>query len=62
LFSEKTGDEPKPLIATLWEFFVMAMIAYFVISIINSSVQEYVNEQKEKDNEKSSNKESKKKK
>jgi vacuole membrane protein 1 len=45
LFAEKVEDEARPLIAMLWEYFVMAMIAYFVYSIINSLVQNYLNEQ-----------------
>lgn len=36
LFSEKVGDEAKPLIAVVWEYFVMAMILYFLVSIVNS--------------------------
>lgn len=45
LFSEKTGDESKPLIANIWEIFVIGMITYFAMSIINSLVQNYLNEQ-----------------
>lgn len=45
LFSEASGDEAKPLVAALWEYFVAAMILYFVVSIINSLVQNYVQEQ-----------------
>lgn len=45
LFSESSGDEAKPLVAALWEYFVAAMILYFVVSIINSLVQNYVQEQ-----------------
>ncbi len=48
LFAEKVADEARPLIAMLWEYFVMAMIAYFVYSIINSLVQNYLNEEGEK--------------
>jgi hypothetical protein len=32
----------------IWEYFVMAMITYFVYSIINSLVQNYLNEEAEK--------------
>ena len=38
LFAENVADEARPLIAEVWEYFVMAMIAYFVYSIINSLV------------------------
>jgi hypothetical protein len=38
LFSEQVADEARPLIAMIWEYFVMAMIAYFIYSIINSLV------------------------
>jgi len=52
LFSEKIADEARPLIAVIWEYFVMAMITYFVYSIINSLVQNYLNEEAEKTSEK----------
>lgn len=52
MFSEKVGDESKPLIAALWEYFVAAMILYFVVSIVNSLVQNYLHEQEEHDDEK----------
>lgn len=45
LFAEKIEDEARPLIAVLWEYFVIAMVAYFIYSIINSLVQNYLNEQ-----------------
>jgi hypothetical protein len=38
LFSESSGDEVKPMIAMVWEYLVMAMILYFVVSIVNSLV------------------------
>ena len=38
LFAENIADEARSLIAMLWENFVMAMVAYFVYSIINSLV------------------------
>ena len=38
LFAENVADEARPLIAVVWEYFVMAMIAYFVYSSINSLV------------------------
>lgn len=44
LFAENVADEARPLIAMLWEYFVMAMIAYFIYSIVNSLVQNYLNE------------------
>ena len=45
LFAETVTEEARPLIAMIWEYFVMLMIAYFVYSIINSLVQNYLNEQ-----------------
>lgn len=45
LFAEKIEDEARPLIAQLWEYFVIAMVLYFVYSIINSLVQDYLNQQ-----------------
>jgi len=48
LFAEKIADEARPLIAMIWEYFVMAMITYFIYSIINSLVQNYLNEEAEK--------------
>lgn len=47
LFAEKVADEARPLIAMIWEYFVIAMIAYFIYSIINSLVQNYLNEEQE---------------
>lgn len=47
LFSEKTVDEARPLIAIVWEYFVMAMIAYFIYSIVNSLVQNYLHEEED---------------
>ncbi len=47
LFSDKVSNEGRPLVAQLWEYFVMAMVAYFVYSIINSLVQNYLQEEKE---------------
>jgi vacuole membrane protein 1 len=45
LFAETVTEEARPLIAIIWEYFVMLMIAYFVYSIINSLVQNYLNEE-----------------
>lgn len=45
LFAEKIEDEARPLIAQLWEYFVIAMVLYFIYSIINSLAQNYLNEQ-----------------
>ena len=59
LFSDKVADETRPLIAVVWEYFVMAMIAYFVYSIINSLVQNYLQEEDEEASK--SNKKGKKK-
>lgn len=38
--------EQKSLLARIWDFFLICMILYFVISIINSSVQYHLNQQK----------------
>jgi uncharacterized membrane protein YvlD (DUF360 family) len=48
LFAEKVSDEGRPLIAMIWEYFVMAMITYFIYSIINSVVQNYLQEENDK--------------
>ena len=45
LFAETVTEEARPLIAMVWEYFVILMVAYFVYSIINSLVQNYLNEQ-----------------
>lgn len=56
LFSEVVAEESKPLIAMLWEYFVIAMIVYFLVSIINSLTQNYLQEEEDA---KESNKEKK---
>lgn len=61
LFAEKVEDEGRPLVAQLWEYFVIAMVLYFIYSIINSLAQNYLNEQDQEEEEKQQ-KESKKKK
>ncbi len=45
LYQEKTEDEAKPLIGQLWEILVILMIAYFLVSIIHSLVQNYLKEE-----------------
>jgi len=52
LFSDKVSDEARPFIAQLWEYFVIAMVTYFIYSIICSLVQNYLNEEEEKKNKK----------
>ena len=47
LFSEKIEEEARHPVAMVWEYFVLAMVAYFVYSILNSLVQNYLNEQDE---------------
>ena len=47
LFAETQAEEARPLVAILWEYFVIFMVLYFVYSIINSLVQNYLNEQAE---------------
>ncbi len=59
LFAETVAEEARPLIAMIWEYFVMLMIAYFVYSIINSLVQNYLNEE-ESSNTENENKKKKK--
>ncbi len=59
LFAESVTEEARPLIAMLWEYFVMAMIAYFVYSIINSLVQNYLNEQENSEEEENNKKKKK---
>jgi len=48
LFAEKVAEEARPLIAMVWEYFVIAMVAYFIYSIISSLVQNYLQEEKDK--------------
>jgi hypothetical protein len=52
LFAEKIADEARPLIAVIWEYFVIAMVAYFIYSIINSLVQNYLQEEDDEKNKK----------
>ncbi len=47
LFSDKVSDEQRPLVAVLWEYFVIAMVAYFIYSIINSLVQNHLQEEQD---------------
>ena len=55
LFSEVIAEESRPLIAVIWEYFVMAMIIYFIYSIISSLVQNYLQEQDEEEKQGQSN-------
>lgn len=57
LFAEKVEDEARPLIAVVWEYFVIAMVAYFIYSIICSLVQNYLNEQEDEKDKKKQKKE-----
>jgi hypothetical protein len=43
------AEGARPLIAVLWENFVIAMVLYFLYSIINSLVQNYLQEQSEEE-------------
>ncbi|CAK61214.1 unnamed protein product (macronuclear) [Paramecium tetraurelia] len=43
LFKEGT----KPLLAQLWDYFIILMIGFFMISIVNSLVAQYVTEQEQ---------------
>lgn len=51
LFAENIEEEARPLIAVLWEYFVIAMVTYFIYSIINSLVQNYLQEEEDKNTE-----------
>ena len=42
LFAEKSIEGNTPIIAKIWEWFVIGMVAYFIYSIINSLVQNYL--------------------
>ena len=35
-------SEDKPLVARLWDLFIFCMVAFFLISILNSAVQGYL--------------------
>ena len=48
LFADKLADEARPLVAVLWEYFVITMVAYFIYSIVCSLVQNYLNEEEDK--------------
>lgn len=52
LFAEKIEEEARALIAILWEYFVIAMVTYFIYSIINSLVQNYLQEEEDKKDQK----------
>lgn len=43
-------EENKPLIATIWEIFIILMVVYFLISIINSLVNEKLREKQQNKN------------
>lgn len=47
LHTKEVNVEEKPLIAQVWEIFIIGMIVYFLVSIINSSVNQYLDEQEE---------------
>lgn len=47
LFAENVAEEARPLIAMIWEYFVIAMVLYFIYSIISSLVQNYLQEEKD---------------
>lgn len=46
----KEGE--KPLVAQLWDYFILGMIVFFLVSIINSLVGQYCEEQEQKEKEK----------
>ena len=39
LFAPETFTDSKPLVSRLWDFFLIGMILYFVMSILNTSIQ-----------------------
>lgn len=51
----------KPFVAQLWDYFIILMISYFVVSIINSLAQGHYNDLKELKEEKENEKKDKKK-
>eukprot|EP00825_Cyclidium_porcatum_P001270 TRINITY_DN1057_c0_g1_i1.p1 TRINITY_DN1057_c0_g1~~TRINITY_DN1057_c0_g1_i1.p1 ORF type:complete len:226 (+),score=37.68 TRINITY_DN1057_c0_g1_i1:572-1249(+) len=46
LHSPKISPENQPIIQRLWNYFILLMILYFLMSIINSLVQGYLNKKK----------------
>jgi hypothetical protein len=46
LFSPETFKDHKPLISRLWDIFLIGMILYFLLSIINMSIQHQLVEKK----------------
>jgi uncharacterized protein involved in cysteine biosynthesis len=41
LFQPETYSSQKPLLGKLWDLFLILMIGYFVLSILNSSIQQH---------------------
>lgn len=41
---KKLAPQDKPMISVLWDYFLMGMIAFFIISTINSLVNNHLNE------------------
>lgn len=39
----------KPLVALLWDYFIILMISYFLVSIVNSLAQGHLNDLKEEE-------------
>jgi hypothetical protein len=48
VFAPETFKDSKPLVSRLWDFLLIGMILYFVMSIINTSIQHQLVENKTK--------------
>lgn len=48
LFAPETFQDNKPLLSRLWDIFLIGMILYFVMSILNTSIQHQLVENKMK--------------
>jgi hypothetical protein len=47
LYEPVVSDGPKPIIGQLWDYFILAMVLYFVVSIVNSLVADYLEKKHE---------------
>lgn len=48
LHHPSTFQDNKPLVARLWDVFIILMVGYFLLSIVNSEVQEKAVKNKDK--------------
>ena len=44
LSAEEVNSKEKPLITVVYDYFVMAMVLYFVITFLNEIVRKYLKE------------------